>query len=286
MQRARRCGSVESAECSTRETIKFFRQTGRRRGRSHSGSSGSKKSKGIFAGETRSRPVQTLRETSSLLLGGTKGLPSPDAERGGDVGARAALEPGCRLSEVRGSESQSRRGVGLQPRCPRLPFLLPEPRMEGREGMGAGVGGGGGATSMNRQRAVLGLAEDICSLASSAGRWPSGRWHCPAHLRTPTPCPVLMIPGNKAILTVSWGWGHVEFQGWELTSGPTLWALTATLILPSSPGERPRLPAGGVLTTFSSLLLCRLLKSSPPLASPSSFSLQLTHRAHGGQIPL
>lgn len=111
----------------------------------------------------------------------------PDAERGGDVGARAALEPGCRLSEVRGSKSQSRRGVGLQPRCPRLPFLLPEPRMEGREGMGAGVGGGGGATSMNRQRAVLGLAEDICSLASSAGRWPSGRWHCPAHLRTPTP---------------------------------------------------------------------------------------------------
>ena len=36
----------------------------------------------------------------------------PDAG-GGDVGARAAPEPGCRLSEVRGSESQSRRGVGL-----------------------------------------------------------------------------------------------------------------------------------------------------------------------------
>lgn len=103
----------------------------------------------------------------------------PDTEAG-DVGARAAPEPGCRLSEVRGSESQSRGGVGLQPCCPRLPFLLPEPRMEGREG--AGVGRGGGATSMNRQRAVLGLAEDICSLASSAGRWPSGCWHCPAPL--------------------------------------------------------------------------------------------------------
>lgn len=57
--------------------------------------------------------------------------------------------------------------------------------MEGREGMGAGVrGGGGGATSMNRQRAVLGLAENICSLASSARRW-----HCPAHLRTPASLP-------------------------------------------------------------------------------------------------
>lgn len=210
----------------------------------------------------------------------------PDAERGGDVGARAALEPGCRLSEVRGSESQSRRGVGLQPRCPRLPFLLPEPRMEGREGMGAGVGGGGGATSMNRQRAVLGLAEDICSLASSAGRWPSGRWHCPAHLRTPTPLSRSNDPREQSNTDCVLGMGArgISRLGAHVWSHPL--GTESHVNSAVKPGERPRLPAGGVLTTFSSLLLCRLLKSSPPLASPSSFSLQLTHRAHGGQIPL
>ena len=95
-------------------------------------SPGSKKSKGIFAGEVRSRWAQTSWETSALS-GGTKG-PSPGAVRGGDGGAGTALEAGCRLSEVRGRKSQSWRGCGLSPRCPRLPFLFLEPRTEGTEG--------------------------------------------------------------------------------------------------------------------------------------------------------
>ena len=173
MQHAWRYGSVESAKCSTRETIKFFRQTGRRRGRRHGGFSGKQKEQ------------RDLCRRGALLAGsdftGDQLTPRQHKgpERDGDIGARTAQEPGCRLCEVRGNESQSRRGVGLRSCCPQLPFLLLEPRMEGREGAGVGVGGGGGAISKNRQRAVLGLAENICSLASG-----TGSWHCPAHLWT------------------------------------------------------------------------------------------------------
>lgn len=58
----------------------------------------------------------------------------PGAVRGGNGGAATAPEPGCRLSEVRGRKSPSRRGCGLSPRRPRLPFLFLEPRLEGTEG--------------------------------------------------------------------------------------------------------------------------------------------------------
>ena len=239
MQHAWRYGSVESAKCSTRETIKFFRQTGRRRGRRHGGFSGKQKEQ------------RDLCRRGALLAGsdftGDQLTPRQHKgpERDGDIGARTAQEPGCRLCEVRGNESQSRRGVGLRSCCPQLPFLLLEPRMEGREGAGAGWVG--------EEEPSPRIGRGLCwAWQRTFAAWPPVRGAGTA-LPTcgPLPsCPILMIPGNKEILTVSWGRGHVEFQGWELTSGPTLWVLRAMSILLSSSGERPRLPAGGALTTF------------------------------------
>lgn len=52
-------------------------------------SPGSKKSKGIFAGEARSWRVQTLRETSSLL-GSTKGLRETGTSGPGQLRSPAA----------------------------------------------------------------------------------------------------------------------------------------------------------------------------------------------------
>lgn len=85
---------------------------------------------------------------------------------------------------------------------------------------------------MNRQRAVLGLAENICSLASSAAL----ALPCPP--ADPASLPRSNDPREQSNTDCVLGAGeHVEFQGWELTSGPTLWALRATLFLPSSSGE-------------------------------------------------
>lgn len=95
-------------------------------------------------------------------------------------------------------------------------------------------------------------------------------------------CPILMIPGNKEILTVSWGRGHVEFQGWELTSGPTLWVLRAMSILLSSSGDRPRLPAGGALTTF---LFAPSVPSSPITTTTLTILLLIAANTQSSQRP-
>ena len=136
MQHAWCYGSVESAKCSTRETIKFFRQTGRRRGRRHGGFSWKQKEQ------------RDLCRRGALLAGsdftGDQLAPRQHKvpERDGDIGARTAQEPGCRLCEVRGSESQSRRGGGCVLAVLSCPFSSWSPGWKGEKGRGWGRGGG------------------------------------------------------------------------------------------------------------------------------------------------
>lgn len=124
VQRARLSGSAAGAKHATRKTIKFFRQTRRRRGRS-SFPGRQKEQRDIcredaLGGFTlRGGPAGTVVATGRAAVGQCQGQKWPQS-------------PAGRLSEPRGRRSQSRRGCVLSRPCPRLPFLLPEPRMEGR----------------------------------------------------------------------------------------------------------------------------------------------------------
>lgn len=186
MQCARLYGSVESAKCSTRETIKFFRQTGRRRGRSHGSFPGKQKEQRNRCRRGASRWHRLAPPASS-----TAGVAQRDcvpAARGGNGGARTAQEPSCRLLEARGSKSQCRWGWGLSPRCPRLPSLLLEPRMQG------GKETEGEELLPSTSQGCAGLWKEHLQPGLGCQVLPGGHWHCPAYLRTPS---VLRTPETK-----------------------------------------------------------------------------------------
>ena len=140
------------------ETIKFFRQTGRRRGKSHGSFSGKQK-------EQRDLCRRGALPVGSDFMGDQraqrrhKGPESWCSERRGWRGRDSS---GGRLPPVRGEGPQEPvlEGLWVEPSLSSAALSLPGAQDRRDRG--------GGATSRSQQKAVLSFAKNICSLASGA----------------------------------------------------------------------------------------------------------------------